>query len=75
MKRTRFEPDQYADLLIAEVDAEFFGKTGDFLHLGKHRDLITKHFADALEAAFRDGKTVGRHEEKTKERESRADVN
>ena len=72
MKRTRFDADQYADLVISEVDAAFFTKTGDFLHLGRHRDMIAKHFQDALDAAFADGKYAGRHEEMTKQREGNA---
>ena len=64
MKRTRFEPDQYADLLISEIGNRHFEKKGDFLHLGIHRDLISCHFAEALAAAFEDGKAVGRHQER-----------
>jgi hypothetical protein len=61
MKRKRFDADQYADLLVSELDAAHFAKKGDFLHLGRHRDLIAKHFQTALDAAFADGEFVGKH--------------
>lgn len=69
MKATRYTPDQYADLLISELGAEFFKKNDEFLNLGSHRDLIANHFREALGAAFNDGKFVGKHEWIKKERE------
>jgi hypothetical protein len=62
MKRTRYEPDQYADLLISEIGNRHFQRKGDFLHLGIHRELIICHFSEALQAAFDDGKRVGKHQ-------------
>lgn len=61
MIRKRYDADQYADLLVSELDAAHFNLKGDFLHLGRHRELIAKHFQDALDAALADGEFVGKH--------------
>ena len=46
-----YTPDQYADLVIADLDNAHHAKTGEFLHAGKHRDLLIGHFKNAVTAA------------------------
>ena len=47
-----YTPDQYADLALSEIEAVHHAKTGEFLNLGKYRDVFIKHFRMSIEGAL-----------------------
>ena len=47
-----FTPDQYADLAISKVEAEHHARTGEMLHFGRYRDILTEQYRAAIDAAL-----------------------
>ncbi len=55
-------PDQYADLVIKDVEQAHMARKDDFLGVAPYRDEIIKHFKVAIQAAYEAGYRVGQQE-------------
>jgi hypothetical protein len=52
-------PEQYADLVIRDVEQAHLARKDDFLGVAPYRDQIIKHFKVAIQAAYTSGKRIG----------------
>jgi len=52
-------PEQYADLVIKDIEHAHLARKDDFLGVAPYRDEIIRHFKVALFSAYEAGKRVG----------------
>lgn len=55
-------PEQYADLVIRDVEQAHLNRKDDFLGVAPYRDQIIPHFKAALHAAYNAGYRFGQME-------------
>jgi len=55
-------PEQYADLVIRDVEQAHLARRDDFLGVAPYRDEIIKHFRVAVHSAYKAGMRVGQLE-------------
>lgn len=59
-KNIVFKPEDYADLVIKNIETAHLARKNDFLGVASYRDHIVEQFKNAQERTYRAGLRIGR---------------